>query len=331
MATLKDIAKRANVSAMTVSRVVKNNGYVKSETRKRIEAAIEELDYRPNEIARSLVRSRTDNIFLIVPDIENPFFPEMIKGTEAVLREHGFKSIFADTDGRIENEKQVCDHALSRIVDGVILYTPRSETAYLEFLAARIPLLVVDRRVASDTVDHIYYDNKPSAQKAVEYLIENGHRTIGLIGGPENVLANLRRKSGYLAAFRKHGITVRDDLMLSSGFSFEDGAAAFRYFWNLAERPTAYFATNDVMALGFLQEAQEQGASVPTDFSIIGFDNIAISRLISPPLTTVNNPRRQMGALAAYRLLKRLGRNVEIPEFDLSSDLVIRGSVRPNG
>lgn len=314
---------------MTVSRVVKNSGYVSSDTRKRVEAAIEELDYRPNEIARSLLRSRTNNIFLIVPDIENPFFPEMIKGTETVLRRHGFTSIFADTDGKIDVEEQMCDRALSRIVDGIILYTPRSGTSYLESLGSRVPLVVVDRRVTSESVDYIYLDNKPSAQKAVEYLIENGHRTIGLIGGPDNVLANLRRKSGYTAALKKHDIAIRDDLMLSTGFSFEDGAAAFRYFWAHAERPTAYFATNDVMALGFIQEAQEQGASVPADFSIVGFDNIAVSRLISPPLTTVNNPRHRMGALAAYRLLARLGEAVEIPKYELSSNLIVRGSVRP--
>lgn len=314
---------------MTVSRVVKNSGYVNPDTRKRIEAVIAELDYRPNEIARSLLRSRTNNIFLVVPDIENPFFPEMIKGTEMVLRRHGYTSIFADTDGKIEVEKQVCDRALSRIVDGVILYTPRAAASYLQFIGSRMPLLVVDRRVTSDGVDYIYLDNKPSAQKAVEYLIDNGHRKIGLIGGPDNVLANLRRKSGYLAALKKHGIEVRADFMLSTGFSFEDGAEAFRHFWKLAERPTAYFATNDVMALGFIQEAQEQGASVPADFSIVGFDNIAVSRLISPPLTTVNNPRQRMGMLAAYRLLARLGEAVEIPEYDLSSDLIIRGSVRP--
>lgn len=328
MTTLKDIARLANVSVMTVSRVVKNSGYVNSNTRKIVESVIAELDYRPNEIARSLHKSRTNNILLVIPDIENPFFSEMIKGTENVLSQHGFRSIFADTDGRIDNEKEIAERALGRIADGVILYCPRAETAYLEFLSARIPVLVVDRRVTSDSVDHIYVDNKNSAQKAVEYLIENGHRDIGLIGGPQNVMANLRRKTGYLAALKKHGIPINDRYLFFCGFSFEDGVTAFEYFSKLERRPTAYFSTNDVMALGFIQQALENGLSIPGDASIVGFDNISFSRLISPPLTTVDNPRRNMGALAAYRMLNRLGKTTEIPAFDLTSDLIVRGSVR---
>ncbi|MBS1183683.1 MAG: transcriptional regulator, LacI family [Proteobacteria bacterium] len=313
---------------MTVSRVVKNSGYVNTETRKLIEAVIKELDYRPNEIARSLHRSSTNNILLVVPDIENPFFAEMIKGTTTVLRQYGYQSIFADSDGEIGNEKAIADRALSRIVDGVILYCPRAEAAYFDFLSARIPLLVVDRRIASHAVDHIYIDNKPSAQAAVDYLIANGHRDIGLIGGPQNVLANLRRKSGYLASLKAHDIPVTDQYMFFCGFEFEDGVSAFDYFWRMERRPSAYFATNDLMALGFIQQAHEKGLAIPGDFSVVGFDNIAMSRLISPALTTVDNPRRDMGALAAFRMLRKLDPTVEVPQFEMTNRMVIRGSVR---
>lgn len=313
---------------MTVSRVVKNSGYVNAETRKLIEAVIKELDYRPNEIARSLHRSSTKNVLLVVPDIENPFFAEMVKGTTTVLRQHGFQSIFADSDGLIDNEKEIAERALSRIADGVILYCPRAESAYLDFLSARIPLLVVDRRITSHSVDHIYIDNKPSAEAAVDYLIANGHRDIGLIGGPQNVLSNLRRKSGYLASLKAHGIPIVDEYMFFCGFEFDDGVSAFSYFSRLQRPPTAYFATNDLMALGFVQQAHEKGLSIPGDVSVVGFDNIAMSRVISPALTTVDNPRYDMGALAAYRMLKKLDADVEVPSFDLTNQLVVRGSVR---
>lgn len=313
---------------MTVSRVVKNSGYVNADTRKAIEAVIKEMDYRPNEIARSLHRSRTNNILLVVPDIENPFFAEMVKGTTTVLRQHGFQSIFADSDGEIDNEKEIAERALSRVVDGVILYCPRAESAYFDFLSARLPVLVVDRRIASHAVDHIYIDNKPSAQAAVEYLIINGHRHIGLIGGPQNVLANLRRKSGYLAALKTHDIPVIDDYMFFCGFEFEDGVSACDYFMRMPHPPTAYFATNDLMALGFVQQAHEKGLSIPSDYSIIGFDNIAMARLISPALTTVDNPRYDMGALAAHRMLKKLDPSIQVPQFELTNQLVIRNSVR---
>ena len=328
VATLRDIAAKANVSIMTVSRVIKNSGYVNRETRKRVEAAIEEMDYRPNEIARSLVHSRTNNIMLIVPDIENMFFCEMVKGTERILRQHGFQSIFADTDGQIKLEKEFADRALSHMVDGIIFYCPRADGTYLESISGRMPTIVVDRRVQSNTVEQIYIDNKPGAARAVEYLLQNGHRRIGLIEGPENVLANLRRREGYVSALQKHRVPLDERYIFAGDFSFENGQAAFTYFSRLPDRPTAYFATNDLMALGFIQQAQDNSVVIPGDLSIIGFDNVTVSRLISPQLTTVNNPKHRMGALAAYRLLNKLGEAVEIPKYDLVNELVVRGSVR---
>lgn len=328
MATLRDIARKANVSIMTVSRVIKNSGYVNKDTRRRVEAAIEEMDYRPNEIARSLVNSRTNNIMLIVPDIENMFFCEMLKGTEKILRQHGFQSIFADTEGQIKDEKEFADRALSHMVDGIIFYCPRADSTYLESISTKIPTVVVDRRVQSELVDQIYIDNKLGAMRAVDYLFQNGHRKIGLIEGPENVLANLRRRDGYVSALQKHKIAPDEKYIFSGDFSFENGQAAFAYFSALPDRPTAYFATNDLMALGFIQQAQDNDVSIPGDLSIIGFDNISISRLISPQLTTVNNPKHRMGALAAYRLLNKLGESIEIPKYDLTNELVIRASVR---
>lgn len=328
MVTLRDIASRANVSVMTVSRVIKNSGYVGKETRARIASAIEEMDYRPNEIARSLVNSKTNNIMLIVPDIENMFFSEMVKGTERILREYGFQSIFVDTDGIVQNEKLFSERALSHIVDGLIFYCPRVDGEYLAKICRKIPAIVVDRKVNSEAVDQIYIDNKSGSVRAVDHLIHNGHRKIGLIEGPDNVLANLRRKAGYMTSLHKNGISERVEYIFSANFTFEDGQEACKYFLGLKDPPTAYFATNDLMALGFIQEAQENNVSIPGDFSIIGFDNISISRLISPPLTTVNNPKHRMGALAAYRLLAKLGVSVEIPEYELTNQLVIRGSVR---
>jgi DNA-binding LacI/PurR family transcriptional regulator len=313
---------------MTVSRVIKNSGYVNKDTRRRVEAVIEEMDYRPNEIARSLVHSRTNNMMLILPDLENMFFCEMVKGTERILRQYGFQSIFGDTDGQIKHEKEFADRALSHMVDGIIFYCPRADATYLESISTKMPTVVVDRRVQSDLVDQIYIDNKPGATKAVEYLLQNGHRRIGLIEGPENVLANLRRRDGYVSALQKYRIPLDERYIFSGDFSFENGQAAFTYFWALPDRPTACFATNDLMALGFIQQAQDNNVAIPGDLSIIGFDNIAISRLISPQLTTVNNPKHRMGALAAYRLLKKLGESVEIPKYNLANELVIRGSVK---
>jgi DNA-binding LacI/PurR family transcriptional regulator len=328
MATLKDIATQANVSIMTVSRVIKNSGYVNKETRKRIEAVIEELNYRPNGIAQSLVLKKTNNVLIIVPDIENFFFAEMLKGSESVFRRYGINVLFANSDGLINTEKQLVELGLSHIVDGLILYVPRVEDAFLELICRYIPTVVIDRRIRSEKVPQVYLDNKSGAMKAIEYLVLQGHRKIGLIEGPENVLANLRRKEGYIAALQKNGIEINEKYIFEGDFSFEEGQDAFEYFSKLPDGPSAFFATNDVMALGFIQQAQEHGVSIPDDYSIIGFDNISTSRLITPQLTTVNHPKKDMGELAAYKLLKLLGIEVEIPDYVLTNDLVIRNSVK---
>jgi DNA-binding LacI/PurR family transcriptional regulator len=328
MATLKDIASRANVSIMTVSRVIKNSGYVGKETRKRVEAAIEEFNYRPNGLAQSLVTKKTNNVLIIIPDVENFFFAEMLKGSERILRKHGINVLFGDSCGRIDREKSLVDLAMSRVVDGVIAYVPRVDDDYLALVNKEIPLIVIDRKVRFDDVPQVYLDNWQGAIRAIDYLISNGHRNIGLIEGPESVLANLRRKEGYVSALKKHGITVDEEYIFEGDFSFEEGKEAFDYYYNLRTPPTAVFATNDVMALGFIQQAQEKNVSIPDKFSIIGFDNILFSRLITPQLTTVDHPKNDMGELAAYKLLKILGSDIEVPEFNLKNELIIRNSVK---
>ena len=327
MATLKDIAEKANVSTMTVSRAIKNSGYVNKETRKRIEEAIEEFNYRPNALAQSLVTRKTNNVLIIVPDIENFFFAEMIKGSERILRKNGINVLFGDSSGRINREKSLVNLGMSKIVDGIIVCVPRSDDEYLKMVSREIPLVVVDRKVRFAEVSHVYLDNWSGAVKAIDYLIGKGHKKIGLIEGPENILANLRRKEGFVSALTKHGIPVNEEYIYVGDFSFEDGRDAFNYFSKLSNPPTAVFATNDVMALGFIQQAQENNVSIPEDFSIIGFDNILISKLINPQLTTINHPKNDMGEFAAYTLLRMLGFEIEIPEYTLKNELVERNSV----
>jgi DNA-binding LacI/PurR family transcriptional regulator len=328
MATLKDIALKANVSIMTVSRVIKNSGHVNKDTRKRIEAVIEELNYRPNGIAQSLVNKKTNSVLIIVPDLENFFFAEMLKGSEKILRHYGINVLYANSDGRIKIEKKLAERVLARMADGLILFCPRVEDDFLERTCRSVPTVVVDRKVRYESVPQIYLDNKSGAAKAIEYLFKQGHRKIGLIEGPENALVNLRRKEGYLAALRKHRIALNESYIFTGDFSFEEGQLAFDYFSKLSDRPTAYFSTNDVMALGFIQQAQENNVSIPGDMSIIGFDNISVSRLINPRLTTVNHPKSKMGELAAFRMLKMLGVEISnIPAYDLTNELIIRNSV----
>lgn len=328
VATIHDIAELAGVSAMTVSRVIKGSTYVSEEKRLRVEKAIKKLDYHPNRVARTLASKRSDIIIAVIPDIENAFFTELVKGTQEVTDLNGYNIILCDSRGQVDKEKASINFAMERMADGILLFCPRVDDEYLSSISKQIPTVVVDRKVKDKKVDQVYIDNKEGAQAAVEYLISQGHRRIGLMEGPSNVLANQRRKEGYKAALRSHGISIDEKLMVDGLFSFSGGAMAFTQYMSLKNRPTAVFSTNDWMAIGFIQRAHEWDVSIPDDISIIGFDNIILSGLINPSLTTVRHPKVEMGKAAAYLLLKKLNVNVEIPTLEMKNELIIRNSVK---
>jgi LacI family transcriptional regulator, repressor for deo operon, udp, cdd, tsx, nupC, and nupG len=313
---------------MTVSRVIKKSGYVSAEKRLRVEKAIKDSDYRPNRIARTLASNKSDIIIAVVPDIENAFFTEMVKGTQEVTDANGYNIILCDSRGKIDKEKADVSFAMERMADGVLLFCPRADDEYISGVSKKIPLVVVDRKVEDPDVGQVYIDNKEGARLAVEYLISQGHRRIGLMEGPSNVLANRRRRLGYKEALRKHGIAVEDELIVDGLFSFEGGTKALDRYLMLKRRPTAIFSTNDWMALGFIQRAHERDISIPDDISIIGFDDIILSRLINPSLTTVNHPKVEMGRVAAYQLLSKLNAKVEIPLLEMKNELILRNSVK---
>ena len=329
MVTLKEIAKRVNVSSMTVSRALQKPESVNTETRNKIKAIANEMGYHPNALAQSLVRKRTNNILVIIPDLGNFFFPEMIASTSEILKKYGMNILIASSFGKISEEKRLLNMGLTRNVDGVIIFVPRVEPEYLIQVGLQFPVVVTDRLFESDVVKQIYLDTRDGAKKAVEYLISMGHKKIGLIEGPESVQANLSRKNGFCEAMIKNGLAFDPSDVFEGDYSFQEGREAFDYFISRSENvPTAYFSTNDVMALGFIQRAVEKGYSIPKDFSVIGFENSGISYITTPQLTTVDHPKKQMGYLAAYEMLRMLGVNVEEqPVFELTNTLIIRDSV----
>jgi DNA-binding LacI/PurR family transcriptional regulator len=327
VATIRDIAERAHVSAMTVSRVLKKSGYVSVEKCRRIEEIIKEMDYRPNRVARTLASNKSEIIVAVVPDIENAFFTEMVKGTQEIAAANNYNIILCDSRGLIEKEKADSNFAIEHMADGLLLFCPRAEDEFLSSMAKRIPLVVVDRKVDDPSVDQVYLDNKEGARMAVGYLIAQGHRRIGLMEGPSNVLANQRRKIGYREELKNNGIALDSNLIVDGLFSFDGGVAALDKYLLLKKRPTAVFSTNDWMALGMIQRAHERNIRIPEDISIIGFDDITLSRLINPALTTIRHPKVEMGQVAAYMLLTKLEEDVIVPKLKLENELIIRNSV----
>ena len=327
-ATIKDVAKLANVSAMTVSRAINNTGYIAPATRRNIEEAIKKLHYRPNTIARTMVTQKSHIISLIVPDIANPFFSELIKVAEAELRKHGYSLFISEAEWNIENERSFVNSSIGRMADGVIMFTPRLPDDELIAFSESIPLVVVDRSMEGTSVMDVYVDNYQGAFDATEYLIQSGHRRIGYIRGWEDVLNTKRRHEGYRDALAKYGIEYDESLVQVGDYRDQSGFQSFEYFMALPERPTAVFASNDMMAYGFMSACSRYGKKVPDDISVIGFDGINLFFTPVPALSTVNHPGNEMIRKAIYLLLVMPEQEIEEVDKYLYTELVLRDSVK---
>ena len=327
--TIKDVAREAGVSIMTVSRVINNKDYIADSTRKKVQAALDKLNYMPNISARNLVTKKTDFLGLVVPDISNPFFGELVKASEKIAKERGYSIILGDSDGSVEAEADYIDAFRGRMCGAIILVAPRVEDRVLQDLNREIPLILVDRKVDDDDIVQVYLDNARGAYTAVRYLLELGHRRIGFVMGPANVPNSYRRKNGYIDALKDFGIEYDPELEYQGEFIAETGKQAFRKFISLKEPPTAVFNSNDMMAFGFVQSAREAGYAIPEDFSVVGFDDIFLSSLMEPALTTVRYPFIEMGKEAINLLLDSLDTNEKVKmKKNLEHELIIRKSTR---
>lgn len=325
--TIKDVAREAEVSTMTVSRVINKKEYIAPVTREKVLAAIEKLNYQLNTVARSLVAKKTDFIGLLVPDIGNPFFADLVKGAEGLARKRGYSLILGDTEGKIENEETYIDAMQGRMCDGIIMVAPRIDESRILKLNEILPLVLVDRYINSDAVMQIWIDNTKGAFKAVEHLIELGHRRIGFISGPLNVQNSFRREKGYRDALSQYGIDFDLSLELIGDFYFETGYRLLDHFIDMDNPPTAIFASNDLMALGLIKKAKERGLDIPADLSVVGFDDIFLASMIDPPLTTVRHPTIEMGIEAIEKFMDMLDeKESQYSENTLENRLIVRKS-----
>ncbi len=330
-ATIKDVAKLANVSAMTVSRTVNRHGSVAPDTRERVFKAIETLQYKPNTIARTLVAQKSKIISLIVPDIANPFFSELIKTAECLVKKNGYNLIIGDAGWDIQYERDFINASIGRMSDGVIMFTPRLDESELVKFSKSVRLVVVDRKIDDPSVNYVYVDNYRGAFQATEHLIKLGHRRIGFIRGWEDVLNTKRREKGYRDALRRYRMPFDPALVQIGDYQSQSGYNSFRYFANLARRPTAVFASNDLMAYGFISACHQAGLRVPDDISVMGFDDISIFPGFHPALSTVTNPRIPMIRAAIHLLLgTESGEEEKALKDQLKTTLVIRESVKEN-
>jgi len=325
LAKIKDVAKLAGVSPACVSLALNEKPYVSKKAKERIYKAVRELGYRPNIVARSLRKKRTGIIGLVLSDIANPFFPEIARGVEERAREYGFNVILCNTDADPFQEKESIEILLSRQIDGLIITSAHSTANLNDYLREDCPIVLVNRDPFPGRFDFVGIDNISSARMAVNHLIKLGHQRIAFIEGEPESPASFGRYEGYKKALQEAGFSLQENYVKIGYLKYEGGYRVMISFLKELPPPTAVFCANDMMALGAIDACAEKGVKVPQDVAVVGFDDMWIASLKAVQLTTVRQPRYQMGVKAVDLMIERIqGKRGEIKRVILSTKLIIR-------
>jgi LacI family transcriptional regulator len=328
---MRDVAGRAGVSVTTVSHVINETRPVSDELRRRVSAAMDELGYQPNRLARSLRRGQTHTIGMIIPDSANPFFAEVARGVEDTSFENGYSLILCNSDGDLDKELLYTNVLVEKRVDGILFVAAGLSTdRILDLQTQKTPLVVVDRDLPDAAVDSVLTDNALGGWLATRHLIELGHRRIACITGPSDVTPSADRVTGYRQAMSEEGIPVDEALIVKGDFQYDSAYRASLQLLQIEDPPTAVFACNDLMAVAVMRAALEQGWQIPGDLSVVGFDDVRLAAFANPPLTTIAQPKYEIGVVAAKMLLARM-HNHERPAHRrvFETSLVIRRSTAP--
>ena len=329
---MKEVADLAGVSITTVSHVINETRTVSDDLREKVYAAMENLSYQPNALARGLRLKRTQILGLVIPDGTNPYFAEVARSIEDTSYKKGYSVIICNSDGNLEKEQNYIEVLVSKQVDGVILVAAGMSTSHMKALqSAGMPLVLVDRDSPNIVADSVQIDNEYGGYIATRHLLDLGHRRIACLAGPSEVTPSGDRVLGYSRALKEADIVVEKELVRSGDFHSESGYRFAKEFLKMRVPPTAIFACNDLMAFGALGAAAELGFRIPQDLSIVGFDDIKLTEYTNPPLTTIAQPRYEMGELAVRFLLERI-KNTDIEPRNpiLPCRIVIRKSSGPS-
>ncbi|MDO6657771.1 LacI family DNA-binding transcriptional regulator [Anaerobacillus sp. 1_MG-2023] len=327
MANMTDVAKLANVSTATVSRVIQNPDAVKEKTRMKVLQAIEELNYQPNVLARYFRRTETKTILVMVPSIENNVFPQMIAGIDLVAHQSGYKVLLGNTYQDPDKAYSYLEELKQKQVDGVILLTTRLDNNVITDIADKYPVVLTSDFIAELNVPTVAIDNISSARNAVEHLLQLGHQRVGMITGPLDIPLSRDRLKGYRQALLERGIGIDGVLIQEGDHHYSSGYNQMNKFLALENPPTAIFAANDSMAMGAVKAVKAHGLRVPEDIGVVGFDNIQFSDIFEPSLTTVAQPFMEMGQRSMELLLKQInGETLTKKQHVLDTRLIIRES-----
>jgi LacI family transcriptional regulator len=330
--TIQDVAARAGVSAMTVSRVLNSPARVAPATRQRVEQVIHDLGYVPNALATGLLKGRTRTIALIVSDIGNPFFTIVMRGVEDLAQRNGYTVILGNSDESVEKERKYVTALMSKRIDGLLIAPAGSASrATLDALSRRgSPFVLIDRDIEGITADSVTGDNISGAKMLTRHLLQLGHRRIGLVNGPPDVPTARDRRRGYEEALREHGIASDPALIMESNYQRHGGYRSMQQLLALPpdQWPTAIFACNNFLAVGAVEALREAQLTVPHDMALVCFDDIELASALDPFLTVVAQPARSFGTIAAQFLFERIDGDAgqQPRRVVLTPELIVRRS-----
>ncbi|MCM3584609.1 LacI family transcriptional regulator [Mesobacillus maritimus] len=329
--TIKDVAKKANVSIATVSRIINNKPGYSKETEIKVLEVIKELGYSPNSIARGLISKRTHTIGVLVPKLSSMLTNEIIRGIENITHQYGSSVIVCHTESNGQKTMQYLQLLHEKQVDGIIFASTSLTEEYYQFIENKgIPIVLLSTKSDQFPVPYVKVDDEVAAYTATEYLIKKGHRTIGMLSGNrDDRIAGKPRVDGFIKALKNYQLSVNEDHIVSfHGFSFHDGVNCFQQLIHQIPDVTAVFAASDEMALGMISAAYEMGIKVPEQISVIGYDNLSIAEMSIPPLTSVAQPLCEMGEAAAEMVFEVIENNQKVNSQICAHHIVERKSVR---
>ncbi|AGQ33483.1 Ribose operon repressor [Serratia liquefaciens] len=330
MATMKDVARLAGVSTSTVSHVINNNRFVSDSVRAKIMAAIEQLNYAPSALARSLKLNQTRTIGMLVTSSNNPFYAEVVRGVERSCYERGYSLILCNTEEDAARMNRNMETLLQKRVDGLLLMCTENHRPSQDALSRypSLPIVMMDWAPFEGANDIIQDNSLLGGEMATDHLIARGYRKIACIAGPQDKTTARHRLEGYRSAMQRAGLAILPGYEVHCDFEFEGGVIAMKQLLALAEPPHAVFAGNDAVAVGAYQALYQAGLSVPQDMAVMGYDDIELAKYLAPPLSTIHQPKDSLGELAIDALINRLQNpEREAQVLVLTPELVERASV----
>jgi len=328
--SIKDIARAANVSHSTVSRALRNSPVVNAETTERIKRIAQEANFRVSAVGRSLATGRTNSVGVVVTTLSDPFIAEVVTGLESAAASRGYSVILASSRGDAIQEMKVVQSFEERRVDGIVVMDSRVGSVYLPVLAEmKIPIVLINSHHPGEFMYSVAIDQIAASRAATKFLIQLGHRRIGYIADRFGAQSNAGRLAGYREALESFDIPYVPELVAQGDSLPEGGLHAAEQLLSLNERPTALFCYNDMTAIGALSAAHIHGLRVPDDLSVVGFDDLAIASYSQPPLTTVRQPKQEMGRIAMEILLNLLNGSAAESSRKVPGELIVRESTAP--